>query len=82
MKVSRPNLKRKELRKRISSTKGEVSRWLARGDTDRLEELLLEGKGEALNEATSAHVQTRAFLKAVPIYLVRPLIRSQLRLGI
>lgn len=45
--------------------------WLQRGELDRLEHVVLEGRGARLLGEYSPDLRTRVFLKGLPNYLVR-----------
>lgn len=49
-----------------SSIKG----WLQRGELDKLENVVLEGRGARLVGEYSPDIKTRVFLKGLPKYLV------------
>lgn len=50
---------------------GTISSWLARGDLEKLERVVLDGQGERLLNKQSPDVKTQVFLKGIPNYLVR-----------
>ena len=63
---------RKRCRRMIrgGTQKDLMEKWMVRGDVQRLEELLLEGRTELFRKCSTAHVQTKAFMQAAPIYVV------------
>lgn len=48
-----------------------VKTWLQRGELEKLENIVLEGRGERLLGEQSPDLRTRVFLKGLPNYLVR-----------
>lgn len=47
-----------------------LKHWLSRGDLDKLEHVVLEGRGTRLLGEQSPDLRTRVFLKGLPNYLV------------
>ncbi|XP_066603426.1 uncharacterized protein [Prorops nasuta] len=48
-----------------------LKRWLQRGDFEKLENVVLEGRGARLLGETSPDLRTRVFLKGLPNYLTK-----------
>lgn len=48
-----------------------IKTWLQRGELEKLENIVLEGRGARLLSAHSPDLRTRVFLKGLPNYLVR-----------
>ena len=44
--------------------------WLSRGELDKIENVVLEGRGTRLLGESSPDLRTRVFLKGLPNYLV------------
>lgn len=51
-------------------TTSNLKHWLSRGELDRLEHVVLEGRGARLLGEQSPDLRTRVFLKGLPNYLV------------
>lgn len=52
--------------------------WLQRGELEKLENVVLEGRGARLLGEYSPDLKTRVFLKGLPNYLVRKSITQNL----
>lgn len=50
-----------------------VRSWLHRGELEKLENVVLEGRGARLLNEQSQDLRTRVFLKGLPNYLVSSL---------
>lgn len=48
-----------------------IKAWLQRGELEKLENVVLEGRGARLLGEHSPDLRTRVFLKGLPNYLVR-----------
>lgn len=48
-----------------------LKNWLQRGELEKLENIVLEGRGARLLGEHSQDLRTRVFLKGLPNYLVR-----------
>ena len=53
-----------------------VKNWLNRGELERLENVVLEGRGTRLLGEQSQDLRTRVFLKGLPNYLVSNYLNS------
>lgn len=54
-------------------TSSAVRTWLQRGELEKIENVVLEGRGVRLLGEHSHDLRTRVFLKGLPNYLVRAL---------
>lgn len=54
-----------------------VKAWLQRGELEKLENVVLEGRGARLLGEYSPDLRTRVFLKGLPNYLVKRLTRRR-----
>lgn len=52
-----------------------IKNWLQRGELEKLENIVLEGRGTRLLGEHSPDLRTRVFLKGLPNYLVSKLQR-------
>lgn len=53
-----------------------IKAWLQRGELEKLENVVLEGRGTRLLGTHSPDLRTRVFLKGLPNYLVKKLITN------
>lgn len=53
-----------------------IKNWLQRGDLEKLENVVLEGRGARLLGEYSPDLKIRVFLKGLPNYLVKTFINN------